>query len=337
MLQNIISEQVEQTGITGTTNSDSYDMSRYEAFSIQNVIDVNTASAKTFDSGVAQVTTLTFLAQGDTDSGDYVVIYDTAGNPWAVAADLTGTDPEPTGAVWDAIPAAQRGQADLSAATTAATVAAAFEVAFDALTSVPFATDDSAADGTMLITMTLFGLCDEAEVYNADDSGDGTIAEVLTTPGATEVDPTANTVTIPSHGLPTGLKGQLTTTGTLPGGLSLATDYFIIAVDDDTVSFATTLQNALDGTAVNITNQGAASSVNTFTPTALAGATIKYQISNDDTNWSDYASATAITADATNWFLGSAIPSFRYVRWSITLTAGSISTVNNIYGRGYGS
>lgn len=296
-----------------------------DSFSCAAIIDVNTPSAKTFDSGVAQVTTLTFLAQANTDSGDYVVIYDTAGLGWAVAADLTGSDPEPTGAVWTSIPAGRKAQADLSAATTAATVAAAFELAFDGLTDVPFATDDSAADGTMVVTMTLNGLADEAETFDADDGTAGTIVEVLTTAGtASEVNVDDNELTIPSHGLNTGLKGQLTTTGTLPTGLSLATDYFVIVVDANTIKLANSLANAQAGTAVNITSQGTSGAVNTFTPTALAGGTIKLQQSNDGVVWIDLGSATNITIDA-NVYLEKDRPTSRYVRVYITLTAGNIS------------
>lgn len=298
-----------------------------DSFSLAAVIDVDTPSAKTFDSGESQVTTLTFAAKASTTAGDYVVIYDTAGLGWAIAADITGTDPEPTGAVWTSIAAGRKAQVDLSNVliVTAAEVAAAFEIAFDALTSVPFATDDSAADGTMLVTMTLRGPADEAEVFNEDDSGAGSIQEALTNLGvASEVDITDNEMTIPSHGLSEGLKGQLTTTGTLPTGLSLATDYFIIVVDANTIKLANSLVNAQAGTAVDISSQGTDGAVNTFTATSIAGGSIKLQQSNDGTNWADLGSATNITADAVV-ILEKDRPTTKYIRGSIALTAGHIS------------
>lgn len=199
MLQNIIDKQVLQSGLTGsTTYSDWYEMSRYEAFSIQNVIDVNTPAA--------------------------VVV---------PSSDISTTD--------------------------------------DSFTKT-------------------------------------------------------------AHGLFTGLKGQFTTSTTLPTGIVALTDYFIIVISSSVFKVASSYNLAIAGTPIDITGAGVGNQ--TFTPTALAGATIVYQISNDGTNGSDYAAATAITADATQWFLGSAIPSFKYVRWGITLTAGSISTTNNIFGRG---
>lgn len=49
---------------------------------------------------------------------------------------------------------------------------------------------------------------------------------------------------------------QLTSTTTLPAGLSLATNYWIIRLSADTFSFATSLALALAGTAVDITDTG---------------------------------------------------------------------------------
>ena len=56
----------------------------------------------------------------------------------------------------------------------------------------------------------------------------------------------------------TGTPVVLTTTGTLPAGLSLSTTYFIIRVDQGAGTFklATTIANANAGTAINITDTG---------------------------------------------------------------------------------
>jgi hypothetical protein len=141
-----------------------------------------------------------------------------------------------------------------------------------------------------------------------------------------EVDIDDNTVTIPSHGFSTGLKGQLTSTGTLPAGLSLLTDYFIIVVDANTVKFATTLNNANAGTAVNLTDDG--SGVATFTSTALAGANVKIQKrANEDMDWVDVAAATNITADVSLSFEVTD-PQYRQIRMVYTMTAGQMAIEN---------
>lgn len=146
------------------------------------------------------------------------------------------------------------------------------------------------------------------------------------------VDTDEDTATITGHDLTTGLKIQLTTTGTLPTGLSTSTDYFIIVVDEDTVQFSDTLAHALAGTgAINIT--GAGSGTHTVTAVALAGCTIEYQKSNDNVHFDAIAAATAITVDVNLWFEKDE-PTYKFLRLKYTLTAGRLSSANHVYAEG---
>lgn len=332
----------EATSITGETTGTPFKVEHLMNLCVSLGWDVNTPSAKTFDSGESEVTTINFDTKDNTTAGDYVVIYDTAGLGWAVAADKTGSDVEPTGAIWTAIPAGRKAQADISGATTDVEVAAAFELAFDALTAVPFATDDTAADGTMAVTVTLRGPTTNAVVKNADDSGAGSIAVTVANEGvASEVDITANTFTIPTHGLPSGLKGQLTTTGTLPTGVTTTTDYFVIVVNANTIKLASSLANALAGTAIDISSQGTDGAVNTFTPTAIAGGVVKLQWTNHDCNdasvtprWHDATNQSAnITADGSGSFRESSVE-YPWARVHATVTAGSVTVLARANGKG---
>jgi hypothetical protein len=64
----------------------------------------------------------------------------------------------------------------------------------------------------------------------------------------------ANEITVTGHGLNTGDGPfQLTTSGTLPTGLALATNYWVVVVDANTLQLSTTLANAIAGTVVTIT------------------------------------------------------------------------------------
>jgi hypothetical protein len=63
-------------------------------------------------------------------------------------------------------------------------------------------------------------------------------------------------ITITGHGFFTGQLLQTETSGTLPAGLSLTTDYFVIKVDDDTIQLAASLADAKDGIAIDITDVG---------------------------------------------------------------------------------
>lgn len=64
-----------------------------------------------------------------------------------------------------------------------------------------------------------------------------------------------STANIPSNIL-TGTRVRLTTTTTLPAGLALATDYYVIKVTDSTFKLATSYANAVAGTAIDITSAG---------------------------------------------------------------------------------
>ena len=81
------------------------------------------------------------------------------------------------------------------------------------------------------------------------------------TPATKDFDPAdvntgAETITEAAHGYVTGDTVILSNTGGgLPGGLS-ATTYYVIKVDANTFSLATSLANAYAGTAINITTQG---------------------------------------------------------------------------------
>lgn len=101
--------------------------------------------------------------------------------------------------------------------------------------------------------------------------------------------------TAEAHGMVTGLKVQLTTTDTLPAGLSLLTDYYVINLSADTFSLASSLNNALAGTAVDITDAG--TGTHTITAVEVSTATMAIQVSNDNENWIDVGTPTDITSD----------------------------------------
>ena len=273
-----------------------------DSFSCVAVIDVDTPSAKTFDSGVASslvVQDLTYTAQERGVAGDDITIeYVGDGTSGAETVDVTGTD---IVVHMDATPVT---------GSTADDILAAIEASAE-------------ADALVAVSVTGTGATVQA-VAAATPLAGGV---------ASEVDVDANSITIPAHGYTAGLKGQLTTTGTLPAGLSLATDYFVIVVDANTIKLASTLVLAQAGTAVDITNQGSSGATNTFTATALAGGTIKLQQANDTDNPVDLGSATNITVDATVG-IEKDRPTMRYVRTYITLTAGHISASLQILAKG---
>lgn len=75
----------------------------------------------------------------------------------------------------------------------------------------------------------------------------------------TDVNTTNNTITKTAHGMLSGYGPfQFETSGGLPAGLSLLTNYWAVRIDDDTFKVATSRANAIAGTpsVVDITTQG---------------------------------------------------------------------------------
>lgn len=92
----------------------------------------------------------------------------------------------------------------------------------------------------------------------------------------TAVDTGADTVNHTAYNLLTGTRVQLTTSGTLPAGLALATDYFIIRETDTRCKLATSYANARAGTAIDITGAGSGThTINWLLPRYTNGAGVQ--------------------------------------------------------------
>lgn len=136
----------------------------------------------------------------------------------------------------------------------------------------------------------------------------------------TDSDVTVATDTIAStaHGLHTGLEVQLSSSGTLPTGISTSTSYWVIAVDADNFQLASSLANAIAGT--DITISGASGGGNHTLSAEANAVTVQVQESNDNINFADVNSASATT---NNSLIKNNLHS-RYVRFEATPTAGKV-------------
>lgn len=89
---------------------------------------------------------------------------------------------------------------------------------------------------------------------------------------------------------------RLTTTGTLPAGLALATDYWIIKIDADTFYLATTLANAYASTRVDITGTGTGTHTVDITASTQRGldGDFTYQATQAETNHNNPETAVIV-------------------------------------------
>lgn len=130
------------------------------------------------------------------------------------------------------------------------------------------------------IVSTTFGTGDGSTTFNVPDFcsrvpvgvGTGTLAESV---GFASVNTTNDTFDVTSNAdtWVTGMAVVLTTTGGLPTGLSLSTTYYVIRGSATTIQFATTLANAIAGTAIDLTTQGTGTHTATHTLTARTRGT----------------------------------------------------------------
>ncbi len=94
------------------------------------------------------------------------------------------------------------------------------------------------------------------DIITTPANGIREIAAITFAFATTDVNIATDEITEVNHGMLTGDVWQGTTTGTLPAGLSLATDYWAIYVTDDIIKPASSLANAVAGTPVDITDVG---------------------------------------------------------------------------------
>lgn len=94
---------------------------------------------------------------------------------------------------------------------------------------------------------------------------------------------------------------QVSTTTTLPAGLSAATNYFVIKVTDTTCKLATSYANAVAGTAINITDAGAGThTINTLLPRYTDGAGLQTIMWNTNATPMGAATPSLSTPSYTN-------------------------------------
>lgn len=146
----------------------------------------------------------------------------------------------------------------------------------------------------------------------------------------------SDTITITAHGLLTGTKVTLTTSGVLPTGLAVLTDYYVIAASANTIKLATSQANALAGTAIDISGAGSGSSTVVIT-TTLAGS-VKIQVNNEaegeTANWVDLPSSSTNFSSAGNILFNYDNAGYRAIRVVVTVTSGTVGVALRVNAKG---
>lgn len=110
----------------------------------------------------------------------------------------------------------------------------------------------SAAATTMPAIFMLVDVLAHIPITTVTTTGNQTVTNSVTF----TADNTTEVITHTGYDIPTFSRVRLTTTGTLPAGTSLATDYWTIRQSATTSKLAASLANAVAGTAVDMTTNG---------------------------------------------------------------------------------
>ena len=153
--------------------------------------------------------------------------------------------------------------------------------------------------------------------------------ESFTNDAATEgaggdFDETTNQITLTGHDFVTGeTVVRLTTTDTLPTGLALLTDYWVIVIDANTIQLASSQANATAGTAVAFSDKGGSGTTTLNVQTEAGTLTLQYSF--DKSTWIDVQAGTDMQAAA---LLNKAVSdaAYPYLRAQFAVTKGGLAT-----------
>jgi hypothetical protein len=218
------------------------------------------ATAKAADCGVAEVSTTTWPTFAGAAQADYLHITAQDGSTFSVWLDKDAAGTAPTGALYTATPVANRIEVDIVTGDTAAQVTTKVRAAMVANAPLVAAFTVGAAgaptNDDIVLTQLSTGAVADPVPKTENDGGAGSIAVVVGTAGSNgDISIANNTVTETTHGWITGDRVYVYGSD-LPAGLTTATTYYIIKVDANTYKLATTLANAVAGTAVDLTDFG---------------------------------------------------------------------------------
>jgi hypothetical protein len=140
------------------------------------------------------------------------------------------------------------------------------------------------------------------------------------------VDAEEDTITVENHGFITGQTVYFAEGDDSIVGLTDDETYYIIKVDDNTIQLAATKDDAVAGTAVNITDagEGADHYIGLLGVGESLDAGVKLQVSIDNEFWVDLPSSTQAITEDLDIFWEDVDMMYRYVKPVFTVAVGDL-------------
>lgn len=121
------------------------------------------------------------------------------------------------------------------------------------------------------------------------------------------------------HPYTAGLKVRFTTTGTLPSGLDVDTDYYLTNVNGFGFEVAASANDAQAGVFINISG---GSGVHTVIPQPFGLLNLQLQASIDETVWADITYSRLQSSKTENLMFEINNPVYRFIRIKIQIDSG---------------
>jgi hypothetical protein len=281
---------------------------------------------QTFESGLVQIEELTFQAKASySDDTDFFIVYDEDDVGWGFWFNVTGGGSEPSGSSeWDQLDEDHKVEVNIQGATTAQQVAsearnsrgnfiATFSDKFSATASV----------GGVWSTIAIYPNNGYTKA-NIPTFVAGVTSAVTTQEGTDgQVDIEGDAIKIVAHGYSPNEVVQFTEIGTLPNGITAATDYYIGVVDADVFN----LLDSPDGSIIDIGDYGVGENEVAAAGGASVDATIlprgsMYEQGEPDPLWRDQ---TPVAVDTDGHVQISSLSEWVFAQAQIVITNNSAS------------
>ncbi len=214
------------------------------------------ASKKTFTQGTAEVTDVTWPTTAGMTQGDYISVIAQDGSTFAVWLDKDAAGTAPSGVLYTA--ATNKIKVSIVTGGTAAQNAALARTAVLANAAwVAAFTTSTVTSATFTVTQKNGGSVTDIAPKSENDGGAGSITISVTAAGANgTTNISTNVITSTTHGFVTGQRVIYGAGTQASAPLVDGTIYYVINTGASTLSLATTLENALAGTAVDLAGYG---------------------------------------------------------------------------------
>jgi hypothetical protein len=178
---------------------------------------------------------------------DYILFSDVAGSTNAMWMDVDAAGTAPSGAKY--IASTYQTEINVVTGGTAAAGSAAAKLALDLVTGFNIVTVDN-LDGTLTITQSIVGACDDADPENENDTGTGAITTVLTNDGVAGLGQADYVILTNAAGTTVGVWIDVDAVGTAPTGAKFVAADYQVEVDvsngDSSIANAGAFEVALD-------------------------------------------------------------------------------------------